>query len=70
MVCALLSHGHHVTPSCDIICCDYDLRPGSGDTFLYSPSLYSKFKKKKRKRNINNDLAVLPSHNTYFGNIM
>ena len=61
MVCALLSHGHHVTTSCDITYCDCDLWPWSCDTFPHSP-LYSKSKEKKR--NINNDLAVLPSHNT------
>jgi len=64
MVCALLSHGHHVTTLWCHMFCDCDLWSWSCDTFPHSPSLCSKSKKKK-KRNINNDLAVLPSHNTY-----
>jgi len=31
------------------------------DTFLYSP-LYNKFKEKEKKRKLNNDLAILSSH--------
>jgi len=35
------------------------------DTFLYSLLCSkSKIKEKEKKRNINNDLAVLPSHDT------
>jgi len=63
MVCALFSHTYHVT-SCDMILWlpIIWLWHLWHDTFLHS-FLCSKFKRKKKKRNINNDLAILPSHN-------
>jgi len=53
----LLSHTHYVI-SCDVTLWHV--------THSYTPSLYSKSKRreKKKKRNINNNLAILPSHNT------
>ena len=50
MVCALLSHTHHVT-SCDM-------------TLSHTLSCVVSPKEKEKKRNINNDLAILPSHDT------
>jgi len=50
MVCALLSHTHHVTVTMQHLWCD---------TFLYS---FLCSKEKEKKRNINNNLAILPSH--------
>jgi len=58
IVCTLLSHGYHVTTSCNVTCdvtVTCDLWPWSCDTFLYS-SLCTKSKEKKR--NINNNLAI------------
>ena len=61
MVCALLSHGPHVTsPDCDSVIFSYIIL--SHALLLYSKS--RKEKKKKYKRNINNDLAILPSHDS------
>jgi len=57
MVCALLFHAYYVTfPSCDCNTCDMIL----SYTFLCVVSP----KEKKSKVNINNDLVILPSHNT------
>jgi len=56
MVCALLSHIHHVT--CHVTVTMWHLWY---DTFLYS-FLYSKEKRKRKEKNINSNLAVLPSH--------
>jgi len=64
------SLSHPVTVTCDFIVtwvfCDYC------HTFVtlwlvmwYFPHSILVIKEKKRKRNINNDLAILPSHDTY-----
>jgi len=61
MVCALFSHAHHVTH----LTCDCDIVMWYFSTLLpcvVSPN--KKRKEKERKRNINNDLAILPSHDT------
>jgi len=53
IVCALLSHAHHVTfPSCDC------------NTFPHFLCIVSP-REKKKKRNINNNLAILPIHDTH-----
>ena len=60
MVCALLSHDCHVTSFCVMSHCD--VCPATCDI----PPLCSKSKRRKeKKRNINNDLAVLPSHDNW-----
>ena len=50
MVCALFPHTHHVTPSCDMW----------HFSILFSCVISPK--EKEKKRNINNNLAVLLSH--------
>jgi len=71
MVCALLSHTYHVTYH--VIPCDIMLwlpvmwlwLCNTCDTFPhFLLCSKSKIKEKKKKRNINNNLAVLPSHDT------
>ena len=65
MVCALLSHTYHVTyhvTSCNVIVTMWYLWH---DTFLHSSYVISP-KETKKKRNINNDLAILPSYDTWF----
>ena len=57
MVCALLSHAYHVTHHVMLCDCDYV-------TLSHTPfCVVSPRKRKEKKRNINNNLAVLPSHN-------
>jgi len=56
-LCTVFPH-----PSCDPSC-DYDWVTLVTWHFLHS-FLCSKEKEKKKKRNINNDLAILPSHDT------
>jgi len=68
MVYVLFSHSYHVTTLYDIIYCDCDPWSWLYNIFPHSLPLSSKSKNKK-KRNINNDLAVLPSHNTYISYI-
>ena len=56
MVCALLSHAYHVTYHVTPCDCDYV-------TLSCTPfCVVSSRKRKEKKRNINNNLAVLPSH--------
>jgi len=78
MAMCLLSHGphvtlviwHSVTVTCNMTICDHpshhcDIVTKSHDT-SHAPSCSCKSnkKRKEKKRNINNDLANLPSHNT------
>jgi len=56
MVCALLSHAYHMTHH--VTSCDYDYVTLSHTLFC----VVSPRKRKKKKRNINNNLAILPSH--------
>ena len=59
VVCALLFYTHHVTfPYCDCDTCDM--------TLSCTPSYVVSPKEKKRKVNINNDLAVLPSYDNFY----
>ena len=64
MACALFSHTHHITHhvmslhdflSCDCNTCDI--------TLSHTPFCIVSPKEKKMKRNINNNLAILPSYN-------
>ena len=61
MVCALLSHAYHVTHHV----MSYNMTLWLCDTFPHS-LLYSesKIKEKKKKRNINNNLAILLSYDS------
>jgi len=65
MVYAILSHAYHVTSSCDVT-----LGPVTCDivtVMWYFPVLFPCVvspKEKKKKRNINNDIAILPSYDT------
>ena len=64
MVCVLLSYSSHVmSPDCDLGLCDFVTL--SHVILSCTPSLCSKFRKEK-KRNINNALAVLLSHDTMY----
>jgi len=56
MVCVLLSHTHQVT--CHVISCDM--------TLSHTPSYIVSPKEKEKKRNINNNLAILPSHDSTY----
>ena len=67
MVCALLSCSHHVTTSCDVTYCDCYLLLVTYHVILSRTPSYScksNKKRKEKKRNIDNDLAILPSHDT------
>jgi len=55
MVCALFSHAYYVTHH--VTLCDYV-------TLSHTLSCVVSPREKEKKRNINNDLAVLPSHST------
>ena len=55
MVCALFSHTPHMTWLCDITLSCTSL-------CVVSP------KGKEKKRNINNNLAILPSHDSSYNN--
>jgi len=65
MVCALSFHTHHVTSY--VTQCDVTMNHKNCDVILSHIPFYverPKKKKKKSKVNINNNLAVLPSHDT------
>jgi len=64
MVCALFSHTYHVihhVMSCDMT----PWLPYYIIMTWYFPALFMCNKSKRKKRNINNNLAILPSHNIY-----
>ena len=70
MVCALFSHTYHVTyhvTLCDVMLWLPIIWLWLCDTIVmwHFPIflMYNESKRKKKKRNINNDLAILPSHN-------
>jgi len=63
IVCALFSHTHHVTlwhPNS----CDYELCNTCDVTLSCTSPCVISPKEKEKKRNIDNDLAILLSHNT------
>ena len=68
MVCVLFSHTyhmtHHVTSHCDFLSCDHDTCDTCDITLSHTLSYIVSPKEKKKKRNINNNLAVLPSYDT------
>jgi len=68
MVCVLFSHTyhmtHHVTSHCDFLSCDHDTCDTCDMTLSHTLSYIVSPKEKKKKRNINNNLAVLPSYDT------
>ena len=55
---------YHVMSPCNILTCDCDVWHLSCDTFHTPSCIVSPKEKENKKRNINNDLAILPSHNT------
>ena len=57
---------YYVTSLYNFLPCDYDYMTLSHMILSHTLSLCSKSRKEKtKKRNINNNLAILPSHNNY-----